>query len=63
VMELNKTIQDLKREGETIKKTQRRRGPWSCKDYMPNTGEYQGQDEGVGGLESRVGGGYKWLLG
>jgi DNA anti-recombination protein RmuC len=27
VMELNKTIQDLKREGETIKKTQRRRGP------------------------------------
>jgi hypothetical protein len=30
--------------------------PWSCKDYMPSTGEYQGQEVGVGGLGSRAGG-------
>ena len=29
----------------------------------PNTGEYQGQEAGVSGLESRVEGGYKGLLG
>ena len=28
-----------------------------------STGEQQGQEEGVGGLESRVGGGYRELLG
>jgi hypothetical protein len=32
------------------------------KIICPNTGEYQGQEVGVGGLESRVGGGYKGLL-
>ena len=34
-----------------------------AKSICPNTGEYQGQEAGVGGLESRVGGGYKGLLG
>ena len=29
----------------------------------PNTGEHQGQETEVGGLESSVGGGYKGLLG
>jgi hypothetical protein len=34
-----------------------RRGPWSCEYYMPQYGECQGQEAGVGGLGSRVGGG------
>ena len=34
-----------------------------AKIIYPNTGEYQGQEAGVGGLEIRVGGGYKGLLG
>jgi hypothetical protein len=29
----------------------------------PSTGEHQGQEEGVGGKGSRVGGGYRGLLG
>jgi hypothetical protein len=34
-----------------------------AKIICPNTGEYQAQEAGVGGLGSRVGGGYKGLLG
>ena len=34
-----------------------------AKIICPNTGECQGQEGGVGGLESRGGGGYKGLLG
>jgi hypothetical protein len=33
------------------------------KIICPNTGEYQDQEVWEGGLESRVGGGYKGLLG
>jgi hypothetical protein len=33
-----------------------------AKIICPNTGEYQGQEVDVGGLESKVGGGYKGLL-
>jgi hypothetical protein len=29
----------------------------------PSTGEFQGQEAGVGGLGSRAGGGYRGLLG
>jgi hypothetical protein len=34
-----------------------------AKIIYPNTEEYQSQEAGVGGLESRVGGGYKrfWM--
>ena len=34
-----------------------------AKFIYSNTGEYQGQEVGVGGLESSVAGGYKGLLG
>ena len=34
-----------------------------AKIICPSTGEYQGQEGGVGELESRVGRGYKGLLG
>ena len=34
-----------------------------AKIICPSTGEYQGQEAGVDGLESRVQGGYKGLLG
>jgi hypothetical protein len=34
-----------------------------AKIICPNIGECQGQEAGVGGLGSRVGGGYKGLLG
>ena len=34
-----------------------------AKIICPSTGEYQGQKAGVGGLGSRVGGGYTGLLG
>jgi hypothetical protein len=34
-----------------------------AKIICPNSGEYQVQEAGVGGLESRVEGGYKGLLG
>jgi hypothetical protein len=40
-----------------------RRGPWSCEDYMPSTGECQGQEVGMGGLGSRVGGVYRGTFG
>ena len=33
------------------------------KIICPSTGECQGQEAGVGGLGSRVGGGYRGLLG
>ena len=32
-----------------------------AKIICPSTGEYQGQEVGVGGLGSRVGGGYRGL--
>ena len=34
-----------------------------AKIICPSTGECQGQEAGVGGLGSRVGGGYRGLLG
>jgi hypothetical protein len=34
-----------------------------AKITCPSTGECQGQEAGVGGLGSRVGGGYRGLLG
>jgi hypothetical protein len=34
--------------------------PWSCKFICPSTGERQGQEVGVCGLESRVG---RWVWG
>ena len=34
-----------------------------AKIICPNTGEYQAQEAGVGGLGSRVGGGYRGFCG
>jgi hypothetical protein len=40
-----------------------RRGPWYCKDHMPQYRGILGPGSGSGGLGSRVGGGYRGLWG